>query len=344
MRGSAPRTIRAAMALHFARRMGPPLLAVAAYTAVAGALVHWDMTRMHEPHGDWVETLYATWTQLFFEPTAALPRAPVARALFWITPIVGVVLIAEGLLKVGGPLLDAKARHEIWVRIMAEHMRSHIVVCGLGHVGYRVVEELRALGEPLVAIERHEGEFLETVRGFGIPVIVGDARRDELLVEAGIERARAVVCATNDDLANLEIALDAKRMNKGVRVVLRMFDQSLAKKIGGALELDETFSTSAVSAPLIALKALDPGVRSAYKLSDGSTRITAELIAGPAFARTTVATLEAAIPARVVGVRVPPSESFVTPRGDSPVGPGDVLLLDTRSVDIDAVRDVVIRR
>lgn len=326
------------MALYFVRRMGPPLLVVGAYTLVSGALIHWDMVRMGEHHGDFIETLYATWTQLFFEPTADLPRAPLARTLFWITPIVGVVLIAEGLIKVGAPLLDENARREIWVRIMAERMQSHVVVCGLGHVGYRVVEELRALGEPLVAIERHETEFAGTLKLLGVPVIIGDARRDELLLEAGIERARAVVCATNDDLANLEIALDAKRMNPSVRVVLRMFDQGLAQKVGGALELDETFSTSAVSAPLVALKALDPGVRSAYKLADGSTRITAELVYGRARGPSTVAVIEETCTARIVGVRKASGAAFVTPRASTVVEPGDQLLIDAESTELQKLR------
>ena len=69
-------------------------------------------------------------------------------------------------------------------------------------------------------------------------------------VIAGIGHALPTTMLTNDDLANLEIALDAKRMNGTIRVVMRMFDQRLAGKVGGALELDESFSTSALAAPL----------------------------------------------------------------------------------------------
>src|SRR5688572_17547504 len=159
------------------------------------------------------------YTQLFFEPTEALPKAPIARLVFWVTPIFGVFLIAEGIVKIGSSLLNQEARRALWVRIMSERMLDHVIVIGLGHVGYRVVESLLKLGQPVVAIERKEDSFLESVRAMKVPVFFGDARRDELLVEAGIERARAIVCATDDDLANLEVALDAKRMNADVRVV-----------------------------------------------------------------------------------------------------------------------------
>ena len=167
--------------------------------------------------------------------------------VFWSSPIVGAILLAEGVLKIGASLLDATTRRELWVTIMTSRMRDHVVVCGLGHVGFRVVQELRALGEDVVAIEQ-EGEamFVEAVRAADVPVHLGDARRDELLEACGVARAKAVVCATSNDLANLEIALDSKRMNPSVRVVLRMFDQRLAAKVGGAL-VENDWSTS--SAP-----------------------------------------------------------------------------------------------
>src|SRR4029079_5849520 len=132
----------------------------------------------------------------------------------------------------------------------------------------------------------------------------GDARRDELLVEAGVERARAVVCATNDDLANLEVALDSKRMNPNIRVVLRMFDQGLANKVGGALDLDQTFSASALVAPIIALQATQGGVRTVYHLEDGAVHVIAELpIEKDKSAPCTVAEFEERHDVRVVGIR-----------------------------------------
>ena len=66
------------------------------------------------------------------------------------------------------------------------------------------------------------------------------------------ERARAIIVATNDDMANLEVAMDARRLNKNVRVLLRLFDQQIAQKIAGALAIDGAFSASALAAPIIA--------------------------------------------------------------------------------------------
>lgn len=326
--------VQGAIAGHVLRRLVPPLALVVAYTVVAAAVLRWDLARSRVKLPDFQASAYAVWTQLFFEPTDPFPGTPVSRLVFWVTPIVGVFLVAQGLLKVGGGLFDLATRRELWVTIVSEQMRGHVVVCGLGHVGYRVVEELHALGHEVVAIERNGTEtFVDTVRAMGIPVHVGDARRDELLAATGVRNARAVVCATNDDLANLEIALDAKRMNPNVRVVMRMFDQRIAAKVGGALELDASFSTSAMAAPLIALQATDAGVLSAYRLGD-TVRVTAEATVGAAAGGRTIGDLEAGF--RVVGRKRGSELEMVTL--DAKVSAGDVLVIDAAAADLARAR------
>ncbi|MBL8716192.1 MAG: potassium channel protein [Myxococcales bacterium] len=331
------RRARLAVVGHVLGRLGRPLAWVVAYTIVATIVTRFEMRRAGANLPDVQQTAYGLFTQLFMEPTEPFPPTPVARLLFWITPLVGAFLIAQGLLKVGASLFDLGARREMWVRIVSDQMRDHVVVCGLGHVGYRVVEELHALGVPVLGIERHDVDsFVAAVRDMGIPVHVGDARRDELLLSVGVQRARAVVCATNDDMANLEIALDAKRMNPQIRVVLRMFDQRVAAKVGGALELDESFSTSALAAPLIALQATQEGVLSAYRLG-GALRVTAELTVAKAG---TVSELEARSEGfRVVGRHA--DTGLQTLRSGDKVREGDVLVVDAEAERLGAVRRAV---
>jgi voltage-gated potassium channel len=334
------RTLRisAYAAFHFGRRLLPPLVAVAAYMVVAALVLRWDLRRSGDALADFQATLYTVYRQLFFEPVESLPARPIGRIIVWLTPLVGVLLVAQGLVKVGGAVFEKSSRRELWDRIMTDQMRGHIVVCGLGHVGFRVVEELRRVGEEIVGLEMdEEGSFLEAVRAWGIPVYIGDARRDELLLECGVARAKAVVCATSNDLANLEIALDSKRMNPEVRVVMRMFDQRLAAKVGGALELDESFSTSALAAPLIAIQATYDGVLSAYRVDD-ELRLTAEATVGPVMAGTTVSDLEEKLPCRLVRRRRANEVGYSVVRGRDVVAEEDTLIVDTAALDLAAVR------
>ncbi|MDI1479687.1 potassium channel protein [Polyangium sp. y55x31] len=318
--------------------MGPPLLYASLYLIVATLVLRWDLRRGGEPLPDFTETVWSLWTLLVFEPTEPFPHTPVARAVFWLTPLAGLFLLAQGVFKIGASLFDLATRREVWTSIMTDMMNGHVVVCGVGHVGYRVIEELCTLGEDVVAIEQNDTKgFLEEVREKGVPVHIGDARRDELLEKVGAKRAKAVVCATSDDLANLEIALDAKRMNPSVRVVMRMFDQRLAGKVGGALGLDQSFSTSALSAPLIAIQATYEGVRAAYRIDD-VVRVTAEVKVGVSHAEATVMDLEERLPCRVVSRRKKPDESFGPVRPRDVIHGGDTLVVDTAAVDLPAVR------
>lgn len=330
--------LRLALGLYILRRLGPPLVATVAYILIAAALFRWDQRRAGLEPPEFGAALYSVFRQLFFEPTDAFPTTTISRAIVLLTPILSVFLLAQGLFKVGSSFLDRSARREVWDQIMSNQMRGHIVVCGLGHVGYRVIEELRLLGEDIAAIEiREHDAFVEQVRAMGIPVYVGDARRDELLRTVGIERAKAIVCATSNDLANLEIALDAKRANPEVRVVMRMFDQRLAGKVGGALELDQSFSTSSLAAPLIAIQATQAGVHAAYRLDD-TIRVTAEVVLDKGAEETTVLALEEIAPCRVVSRRRGEGGAFTPARPNDKVRAGDVLIVDTTAVDLPSVR------
>jgi len=205
-------------------------------------------------------------------------------------------------------------------------------------VGIRVVEALKRLGYPVVAIERNKDEsFAARAEELGFPVLYGDARRDALLLESGVQRARAIVCATDDDLANLEVAIDAKRENPNIRVVMRMFDQRVASKMRSALDVDETFSTSALSGPLAALQATESGVRGVYYLEDGSMRVDMEVPAPAGWWGRTVMLCEDAIDGRVVGVRKPGGK-LTRPRHDTKLVEGDIVTLDLPAESVAKIR------
>lgn len=152
---------------------------------------------------------------------------------------------------------------------IASTCRDHIVVCGLGRVGYRVVKELLRLGEEVVGIERDaEARFLEEIRQMKVPVLLGDARRREMLEKAHVSEASAVVICTQDDLTNLDIALDARELNPGIKVVMRMFDAQLAEKVRRGFGIHTAFSTSALAAPVFAAAATRAQIDQSFYVDD----------------------------------------------------------------------------
>jgi Trk K+ transport system NAD-binding subunit len=215
------------------------------------------------------EALHAVFTLIFFETNIDFPDIWYLQLFFFVVPLVGLGVIAEGVIRFGVTLFGRRTGRREWQVALASTCKNHIVVCGLGRVGLRVVEQLVKFDEEMVGIERNpEGQFVESIREMGVPVIIGDARRRETLVEAGIERACAVVICTQDDLANLSTALEAREIKPGIKVVMRMFDGELAKKVEKGFGIHTAFSTSALSAPAFAAAATRTQITHSFYVDD----------------------------------------------------------------------------
>ncbi len=135
---------------------------------------------------------------------------------------------------------------------------DHVVVVGLGNVGTRVMQQLRDLGIPVVAIDRTEqARGVQLARDLGVPLIIGDASRAETLDEASAGTARSLVVLSTDDVINLEAALHARTLKKDLRVVLRLFDGDFADRIQRAFDVTSSKSVSYLAAPAFAAAMLE---------------------------------------------------------------------------------------
>jgi Trk K+ transport system NAD-binding subunit len=132
-------------------------------------------------------------------------------------------------------------------------VRDHVVVVGLGNVGSRVIEQLHDLGVGVVGVEVQERtRGLPRARRLGLPVVIGDASREETLREAQLDSARALVAVTNNDVTNLEAALHGKALRADLRIALRLFDDDLAQRVQDSFGIATSRSVSFLAAPAFA--------------------------------------------------------------------------------------------
>jgi Trk K+ transport system NAD-binding subunit len=131
--------------------------------------------------------------------------------------------------------------------------RDHVVVIGLGQVGVRVVAQLHDLGVPVVCIDRNENaRGIPLAKRLGLPVIIGDASRDDTLRAAYIGTSRALVTLSSHDVVNLEAALTAKAIRDDLLVVLRLFDNDFARLVERRFGINVSRSVSFLAAPAFA--------------------------------------------------------------------------------------------
>lgn len=232
-------------------------------------------------HPDFGEALYGTFSLIFFSPSLDLPEPSYLRVLYYLIPILGLAAVADGVLRFGVALVSKRERGQKWQVAMASTYDNHVIVCGVGRVGYRVILELLKYGRDVVSIECDSaGRFVEKAKGLGIPVIIADARRSGNLIQAGVERADAIIPCTEDELTNLDIALDAREMNPHIKVVMRMFDPDLARRIEKGFGIHTAFSTSALAAPIFAAASMRFSVKHSFYVG-GTLLNLSEVCVGP---------------------------------------------------------------
>lgn len=149
----------------------------------------------------------------------------------------------------------------------ARKMRNHVIIAGLGVVGYRVERLLDELGIDSVIIERESTDRFREAAAFRAPVLIGDVRLGENLERAGVRNATCIVACTDDDLANISACSQARRFTPEIRTVARIFDEELAHGLGG-FGIDRALSMSTVSAGAFVGAALDERARRRFVLGE----------------------------------------------------------------------------
>jgi voltage-gated potassium channel len=216
-----------------------------------------------------VRALHVTYSLVFSEHELPFPEHWLLRVFYFILPPLGLVVILDGMARFGFHLLRRDENQGEWMRAMAKTYNNHVILIGLGKVGLRVLEQLIRLGEDVVVLERNpQCSNLAFAHKNGVPAVIGNSRQAGILEELNAAHAKSLIAATDDDLANLEVALDARIVNPQIRVVMRMFDQELAGKIRDSFDIHAAYSTSAISAPLFATSSSDRSILNSFYVGD----------------------------------------------------------------------------
>jgi len=109
---------------------------------------------------------------------------------------------------------------------------GHITVVGLGNVGTAVTGQLHDLGFDVVCVDNNpNAPGIPMARQMGLPVVIGDAFREQTLRAAHLDTCLALVSVTSLDIVNLETALTARALRDDLRIVLRLTDDDLAERL-----------------------------------------------------------------------------------------------------------------
>ncbi|HLL76053.1 MAG TPA: NAD-binding protein [Pyrinomonadaceae bacterium] len=185
---------------------------------------------------DWTlaESLYVTVTTLAtvgygdYHPSSPLSRAFATTFMLFSIATVGLLLSAAIQSLVEAELDETFGRRRR--RREMNRLSNHVIVCGAGRVGARVIRELRRAGEPFVVVER-DAQQVVGLSEEGAPVLIGDATLEETLRGAGVERARALAACLPDDAANVYAVLTARGLSPDLHIVARAVEEQAEPKL-----------------------------------------------------------------------------------------------------------------
>lgn len=297
-------------------------------TVIGGGLLYAEVAEwVGEPAGSRSEAIFTILTAAFLQPSGDFPKHIVLQLFHFLMPVIGIIILAQGLTDFVGLLFNRKARNKEWEMAVASTMTKHIVLIGLGHLGYRVVQKLHEMGENIVVVEVMPGTHTTiAARDMGIPVIQADARHPGALEGANIKDARTIILASQDDAMNLQIALRARSLNPRIQVVIRIFDEDFAHS------LQEQFgfialSATEMAAPVFAAAAAGADVTNPISIEGqllGLARITIK--PNSPFANKTVGYVEDNYHLNIVLLRHN-HESEMHPTDSCPIHEGDTLAI-----------------
>lgn len=190
------------------------------------------------------------------------------KATFFALPLLGLFVIIDAIVRFTRLMFERRTDKKEWQELLASAHEHHVIVCGLGHVGIRIVQQLVAARTDCVAIEHQDTPFVQEAIALGVPVILGDIRLAEHLLKANVKQADAIILATDQDLTNLEVAISAKELAPRIKTIVRIFDQRLAKRVEKLVEIDHAFSTSALAAPIFAAAATSRNVINSFAVDE----------------------------------------------------------------------------
>ena len=219
------------------------LLSFCAFILGGGVLYYVLSMSSPTPTANLIAAIYQVLTLTFLQPMGDFPQTWYLQIFYFIMPLVGLLFLAQGITDFGYMFFNRRSRRKEWESAVASTYKNHIILVGLGHLGYRVVLSLVRMEQEVVVIELDPSrDLIESAQSLGVPVIADDASRQVSLEAAGVTRARAIILCTQNDSLNLQIAVKARSLNHQIKVVVRIFDDDFASA------LQEQFGYTALSA------------------------------------------------------------------------------------------------
>jgi voltage-gated potassium channel len=204
------------------------LLLFATLLAGTAALLRWSGSY---PQANWLEQVVNAFHMAVLERVAQPGDGLMPAVLTFVTPLLAVIILGEGVLRVLTVFIARGEHREEWDLMVAKTFADHIVVCGVGELGKALAKRLHA-DHPeagIVLVDMRPGLLTETgLVGENVLCLQSDMTSSETLRNANCQTARLVLLASGNDAFNLEAAYKILQLNPQTETWIRLHHSGLS--------------------------------------------------------------------------------------------------------------------
>jgi voltage-gated potassium channel len=182
----------------------------------------------------WIDSVYMTVitiTTVGFGEVQPLDDAAKVFTIFLI--LTSVIILGYAITVITEYILSKNNFEELKQKKMQKKIdgfKDHIIICGYGRNGKQAAQKLLAYEKSFVVIERDK-EIMEKYQDDMMPFVLGNAKEDDILQLAGIERASTLISALPNDADNLFVVLSARQINHKLNIISRASQETSYQKL-----------------------------------------------------------------------------------------------------------------
>ncbi|MFN7926229.1 MAG: NAD-binding protein [Bryobacteraceae bacterium] len=231
---------------------------------------------------------------------------------------------------------------------MIDSLKGHYILCGFGRVGRGAAAELQRTGVPFLVMDRNPDRVEWAIRQ-GMIAVMADSTRDEMLIEAGIQRARGLIAALATDADNLFLILSAKSLNPNLKLSARVGEEGTEPKMRRA-GADAVFMPYSITGYRLAQSILRPHVFEFLDMTGSTSSLGAnvgieqvEVASGNSQASKSLRDLQLRreVGVIVLAIRRVSGEMIFNPPAEATVEGGDTLIVMGTVDDVRKLQDMV---
>ena len=280
----------------------------------------------------------------FSETSTMPPHMQVFTVAVIITGMTAVAYTIGGIIQM---VAEGEIERVVSQRRMTQgvdRMKDHVILCGFGRNGQILAANLHQQGVPFVVVER-DGADAEEAMSLNYMIVVGDATEEQVLLNAGVDRAKTVVSVLPSDAGNVFITLTSRNLNPRLQIIARAeFETSRNKLLQAGA--DRIVMPAVIGADSIARLITRPTTAEVIELVGGSSSLDVQMeeMAIP-HEHTLVGTTVRETSANrrhgllFVAVKHVGGDFNFNPEAEYEFLPNDTLIVMGRSTDIDQFRN-----